>query len=234
MSDQASDQHSAITVHHRRVVKPESSKEYIDFLEDKLNEDLGWFYWKKYVAAAFWAQISMPINLVITILTAVTTAQATSPDLIPESAYRAISIATLIITVLNTFFRPYDKMTKNLELVKAWNEVGMKFEKLFYEDLDNEYEKQEDVDAAITKYKGLQDEINRLRAKESPDTMNFLTDFIHIAVMYSCLRKKKTWLDAAKKDEADKKYDNSAAAQPLLFTPVTQIKSGDSKVDAGV
>lgn len=224
MSDQASEQ-SAVTIHalafgHRRAIKPESSKEYIDFLEDKLNEDLGWYYWKKYVAAAFWSQVSMPINLVITLLTAVTTAQATSPTLLPESAYRTISITTLIITVLNTFFRPHDKMTKNLELVKSWNEVGMKFEKLFYNDLDNEYERQEDVDAAILKYKGVQDEINILRSQESPDTMNFLTDFIHIIVMFTCLKRKKTWLDSKKKDDADKKFDQSSAQlqQPLLFT----------------
>jgi hypothetical protein len=223
-SDQASD-HTAITLtqHHRRIVKPESSKEYIDFLEDKLNEDLGWYYWKKYVAAAFWSQVSMPINLVITLLTAVTTAQATSPSLLPDSAYRAISITTLMITVLNTFFRPHDKMTKNLELVKLWNGVGMKFEKAFYNDLDNEYEKQEDVDSAIAKYKSIQDDINSLRAQEGPDTMNFLTDLIHIVVMFSCLRRRQTWLDASKKDAADQKYDAAAQQTPLtqpLLTPL--------------
>lgn len=211
MGDQAS-----ITSHQRRAIKPESSKEYIDFLEDKLNEDVGWYYWKKYIAAAFWAHVSMPINLIITLLTAVTTAQATSPNLIPESAYRAISITTLMITVLNTFFRPHDKMTKNLELVKEWNIVGMKFETLFYNDLDNEYEKQEDVDVAIRNYKSLQDEINQLRQQESPDTMNFLTDFIHFLAFISCLRKKQTWLDASKKE-----VSKHTLEQPLLFTQVT-------------
>jgi len=220
MGDQSSD-HSTISVthHHRRAIKPESSKEYIDFLEDKLNEDIGWYYWKKYVAAAFWSQVSMPMNLIITLLTAVTTAQATSPNLLPDSVYRSISISTLFITVINTFFRPHDKMTKNLELVRSWNEVGMKFEKLFYDDLDNEYDRQEDIDAAIAKYKGLQDEINELRSLETPDTMNFLTDMIHLTVMYSCLRRKHNWLDPAKKDDADKKfYQSNTSQQPLLFT----------------
>lgn len=206
--------------------KPESSKEYIEFLEEKLNDDLGWHYWKKYVAAAFWSQISMPINLVITLLTAVTTAQATSPTLIPDSSYRAISIATLVITVLNTFFRPHDKMTKNLEMLKGWNTLGMKFETAFYSDLDNEYEDQESCEKAIGAYKGIQEEINTLRGQEGPETMNFLTDLIHILVMYSCLRRKKTWLDARKKEVANEKFEKDEKVVPLL-THVTTIKGDD-------
>jgi len=56
---------------------------YIKLLEKKIDEDLGYNYYKKYIAASFWAQISLPINLVITFITAITTAQATSENIIP-------------------------------------------------------------------------------------------------------------------------------------------------------
>jgi hypothetical protein len=41
-------------------------------LENKLNGELGDMWWNKYVGGAFWTNISTPINLAITILSAVT------------------------------------------------------------------------------------------------------------------------------------------------------------------
>ena len=61
-------------------------------IENKLNSDLGYLYWKKYIAGAFWANISTPINLTITILTAIMSGQATTNNLIPQNIYINISI----------------------------------------------------------------------------------------------------------------------------------------------
>jgi hypothetical protein len=47
-----------------------SDENFLDFLESKIDNDLGYYFWKKYIAAAFWAQISTPLNLMITIMTA--------------------------------------------------------------------------------------------------------------------------------------------------------------------
>ena len=118
------------------IVKNETEPaKYIKFIETKLDKDIGYYYWKKYVAAAFWSQVSTPINLTITILTGLTTAQATSPDLIPEYLYAQIAIATLVITTLNTFFRPHTQLTHNTEMMQKWNEVGIEFEKVYYGDI---------------------------------------------------------------------------------------------------
>ena len=101
-----------------RRMKIKRNDEYVVFLENKLDTDIGYFYWKKYIASAFWAQISMPINLIITLMTAITTAgQANSPNLLPKEVYVKISIVTLLITVLNTFFRPHEQMTNNIDIV---------------------------------------------------------------------------------------------------------------------
>ncbi len=165
------------------------------FLKGKLDRDLGFFYWKKYIAAAFWAQIATPVNLMITLLTALTTAQATSPDLLSHTLYVNISVATLVITTLNTFFRPHTKMIENTEYMKKWNELGLEFEKLYYSDTENNSISRDNCDAMITKLVALQDKMNTLRKEEGPSSQNFLTDLLHILCVSTCLRRYQRWLD---------------------------------------
>jgi hypothetical protein len=63
----------------------EKKFEKLYILRNKLDKEIGYNYWKKYVASAFWSQISTPINLTITFLTAVTTAQSQSENLLSHS-----------------------------------------------------------------------------------------------------------------------------------------------------
>jgi len=168
-----------------------SKERYIEFLENKIDTDLGFYFWKKYIASAFWAQLSMPMNLTITLLTALTTAQATSNNnLLPTEVYVNISIATLIVTVLNTFFSPHSQMTKNIEIMKRWNALGAKFEETYYSE-----KKYDDIERSITDYKEIQWDVNDLRQLEGPDTTNFLTDLIHVVSACFCLKKYEKWLD---------------------------------------
>jgi hypothetical protein len=175
-----------------------SQYKYINFLENKLDTDIGFYYWKRYIAAAFWAQISMPVNLLITLMTALTTAQANAPGIISDSLYKEITIAALIITTLNTFFRPYEKMTVNIEIMKKWNAVGIEFESIYYSDMNNNYDETEsnkDLTESITEYKALQTKISEIKKNEGPSTINFLTDIIHLVSLGTCLRGKALWLD---------------------------------------
>ncbi len=181
----------AITIHASAPAK----MKLLLFLKGKLDRDLGFFYWKKYIAAAFWAQIATPVNLMITLLTALTTAQATSPDLLSRELYVNISIVTLIITTLNTFFRPHNKMIENAETMKKWNELGLEFEKLYYSDTENNSLSRDNCDAMILNLSELQERMNELRKSEGPSSTNFLTDLIHIVCVYTCLRKYQRWLD---------------------------------------
>lgn len=164
-------------------------KHHLQFLESKIDNDLGFYFWKKYIAAAFWAQMSTPINLAITMLTAVTTAQSTSGGFLSEELYRDISIATLLITVINTFFNPLMQFNKSIEIMKKWNSMGTRFEEIYY-DLNKHNEPIE----FINKYKELQKDINGLRENEGPENMNFVTDLIHTISVCSCLRGYDKWL----------------------------------------
>lgn len=71
---------------------------------EKLNYDIGYFWWKQYVYCAFWSNISTPINLLITILTALTTGQSATNSLISESTNTQLGITALFISIFNTFF----------------------------------------------------------------------------------------------------------------------------------
>jgi hypothetical protein len=193
------------SVHLNEDVKKnvDRSETYIDFIEEKLNTDIGWYYWKKYIAAAFWSQISMPINLTITLITAITTAQANSPNFISDDIYKQITYVSLILTVLNTFFRPYEKLQKNLEYMKKWHEMGILFEKTFYSKKNNNYDLEKrstegSLEESTLEYTTLHDSVNELRKKEGPEMINFLTDFIHLVCHYGCLRNKSKWLDKTK------------------------------------
>jgi hypothetical protein len=170
---------------------------YVQFLENKLDIDIGFYFWKKYIASAVWSNISTPINLIITLLTALTTAQTTSKNIISDNLAVDISITTLIITVINTFFRPHYQMTQNIECMKKWMTLGNDFEEIYYseEKYTNTNLSIEDI---IDKYRDLQTRVNQLKETEGPDTTNFFTDLIHIISNLTCLKKYQKWLDMNK------------------------------------
>jgi flagellar biosynthesis protein FliQ len=162
---------------------------YLQDLEEKLDEVLAFYFWKKYIASAFWANISLPINLSITLLTAITTAQTSTADFIPERIYKPLTIIALILSVLNTFFRPYAQMTANAEIVKAWSNFGTDYEEIYYTMDKYTSNFQKTIDA----YRKLQKRMNEQRDKEGPTTANYLTDLIHVIATCTCLRKAR-WL----------------------------------------
>lgn len=171
-----------------------NNKDFVIFMESKLDIDIGYYYWKKYIASAFWSNISTPINLIITLLTAVTTAQTASSNIVTENTSIKLSITTLIITALNTFFRPHTKMSSSIELMKKWVELGNDFEELYY----SEHKYSTKSDFIIEKYKELQLRSNTLKESEGPDTMNWLTDLIHFISKKTCIKKYQRWLDTNK------------------------------------
>lgn len=179
----------------------------LEFLMKKIDRDIGYNFWKKYVASAFWSQISTPINLVITFLTAITTAQAQSPDLIPQSIYSQLAIVSLIITTLNTFFRPHTQFATNTEFLQKWNDIGIRFEKEYYDKIiitqNSTDEEITAVKEKIKTYEKIQDDMNVLRKSEGTTTVNFLTDLIFLLCYSTCIRNYKRWLSHDQKIAKD-------------------------------
>jgi hypothetical protein len=179
----------------KEKVYRDSLKQFVKFLENKIDQDIGFYFWKRYTAAAFWTQISTPINLVITLMTALTTAQSASSTILPEEAYKQIAIATLVITTLNTFFRPHMQLTYNTEQLGKWNEIGIEFENAYYSNRDINTLVSKAIEEKIATYKKIQEKVNNQRKAEGVGSINFLTDLIHLIVFRTCIYKYKRWLD---------------------------------------
>ncbi len=161
-------------------------------LQRKLNGELGDVWWNLYVAGAFWSNISTPINLAITLLSAVTAGQATTTNLISQNAFIKISIASLVISTLNTFFRPHSQLMSIMDSMKSINELGFRFESTYYTECDDE----NDYKRRYKEYKTILIELNKIQQSKSPDQQNFLTDFIYwLLKKYSCLKGSYKWLD---------------------------------------
>jgi len=186
------------TIPEETILLMEEQLTKLDFLMKKIDREIGYNFWKKYVASAFWSQISTPINLVITFLTAVTTAQAQSPDLLPQSIISQLAIVSLIITTLNTFFRPHTQFAMNTEFLQKWNDVGVRFEKEYYDKVIVRLFTEEEfknIKEKIKNYEKIQDDMNVIRKSEGTNTVNFLTDLIFIFCYSTCIRNYKRWLD---------------------------------------
>jgi membrane protein required for beta-lactamase induction len=156
-------------------------------LERKLNKELGFHWWRSYVASAFWSNVSTPINLAIMLLTALTTAQATTESLLPRSSYVGVSIATLVLSVLNTFFRPHEQMTQNVKTMQEWHALGSEFERIYYTNTTDWVQRH-------AEYVRMQQELSRQEAACGPHERNFMTDLLHLVARNTVLRGKEHWL----------------------------------------
>lgn len=166
--------------------------QYMEKLETKINNDIGFRFWSKYVSSAFWSNISLPINLSITMMTALSTGQATTENLLPKGLYVNISIATLVISVLNTYFRPHVQMNKNLEMMNKWNVLGCEFETIYY----SEKKTLVDYERRIREYEEFMKKVNDLKKTENLETQNFFTDVIYTILRSgNCfLKHNNSWL----------------------------------------
>jgi hypothetical protein len=51
---------------------------------ERLNYDIGYYWWKIYFYSAFWNHISTPINVAITILTTITTGHSATDQIVSK------------------------------------------------------------------------------------------------------------------------------------------------------
>jgi hypothetical protein len=169
-------------------------------LNNKLDHQIGFYWWKKYIAGAFWSNMSTPINLTITLITALTTGQAATKDLIPDNIYINLSIAVLVISTLNTFFRPHLQMMENVNSMQKWTEFGCKYSNIINDiekNKDGKYifdlENPKNLEYKIGLLRDLQKTINAHITTITSVNQNFLTDLIHIFARKTCLGNKERW-----------------------------------------
>ncbi len=170
-------------------------KDLMENLESKLDGEIGNMWWKIYIASAFWSNISTPINLSITLLSAITAGQATTSTMLSKNVFVKVSVASLLISTLNTFFRPHNQYISNIDILKKVNEFGYEFEIIYY----SKNTESTDFIRRYLSYKKLMIKFHRFKNTISPEQQNYFTDLIYYISIKSCLRNDDKWLDIDKK-----------------------------------
>ena len=162
-------------------------KNEIDSYIKKINYDIGFYFWKYYVYSAFWNYISTPLNLLITILTALTTGNSATKGLLSDTLMTNLGVATLIFSVFNTFFRPAQQLNENTEKQRSWEKWGTEFEKIYMNKPDTLAERK----PWLIKFQDLFSKINEEKKK---NTNNFLIDILFIIAQKCCIKKNINWM----------------------------------------
>lgn len=220
-------------------------QELMFFLRNKIDSDIGYNYWKNYIVSAFWSNVATPLNLTITFLTAITTAQSQNTELLPHAIYSNLAIINLVITTLITFFRPHEQYSVYSEYVKRWTELGVDLEKEFASKSSASDLKvikvfhMKKLEMKIQNYKLIQEKSVEIRKSEKNIIINSATDLIFVIVYYLFMCRAyygpKKWLDADKKTHQDaleqlkekreKDESGSEGSEPTFFSKKNTIVS---------
>ena len=105
--------------------KARENRENMEFVESKLNKLLYNSWYRKYISYMFWSNIGTPLNLTITLLSALTATSSSNSAVFSENTLSGIQISILVISALNTFFRPYVQANDNLKFMLEIQKHGM-------------------------------------------------------------------------------------------------------------
>lgn len=167
------------------------SKERILFmtrrLEDKLDKMIGFYFQKTYIAASIYANLSTPINLIITIFTALMTAHtSSSSSFISDDMNLKINLITFLLSILNSYFTPQKEFNELNEYLVKWSDIGYCFETCIY--TNNTYEEK------VENYKKLLSKANELYKDQYIKKRNFLTDTIHTFIRTIFMESNDRWM----------------------------------------
>ena len=160
---------------------------------NNINNDTGFYWWKMYTYSAFWSVTSTPINLSITVFTALTTAQTTTGSLVGENISAAIGILTLILSVINTFFKPYANLMLNQNMKEKWADIGIEYEDIYHSVAHNDVEKRNKLSRLVKNW-------DRICLLKKTNDHNYLIDVIFLFSRTFCIRKDIKWLPEASEE----------------------------------
>ena len=157
-------------------------------LENKLDKMLGFYYWRTYWATSLWANLSTPINLCITIFTALMTVHSSggTSSFISDELNMKINVCTFFVSILNTFFTPQKQFTELNEYLVEWSDKGNRFEKIIFQSSSKEEK--------IKEYVKLLDEINALHTDQFSKHRSFITDLLHVLVRVIFMGSNDRWM----------------------------------------
>ena len=152
-----------------------------------LDKWIGFYYNQTYYCGWFWTNVATPISLALTILTAINAAQSSTKTFIPDNVYTILSFTTMILTTLNSYFRPNVRsIDANARLVK-WIGFGHQLEHLSFDVLPEGKEK-------FGKYQKLLKDMDDFVCIQAAQERNFITDWWHSLMRWKNGDKSELWL----------------------------------------
>lgn len=161
----------------------EDVKKYVN----KLNKDIGFYWWKRYIYCGFWSNISTPINLSIVVITALTTGQSATQQLVSDRTSTILGAIVLFISIFNTFFKPNDQVASNGTILKKWQEYGTEFEEIVYLPDGTENEQK-------AKLHRLTELFKKTNALKRDNNLTQCIDILVYCVQIMCVRKHLRWI----------------------------------------
>ena len=156
-------------------------------IHNYLNIWIGFYYNQTYYCGWFWSNLATPINLSLTIFTAMMAAQSSTQAFIPENIYTIISFTTMILTTLNSYFRPSVRsIDANTRLVK-WIGFGHRLEYLSFDVL-------EEGKTKFEKYQKLLVDMDEFVCIQASQERNFITDWWHDVMRWKNGPDSELWL----------------------------------------
>jgi len=165
----------------------------------KINEDIGFYWWKRYIYTAFWSNISTPINLSIIILTAITTGENATQNLIGQNVSTILGIVVLFVSIFNTFFQPNEQLAQNKKILADWSDVGAEFDEIYYDKVYTPEEK-------YTRLKNLEELFKSVSVLKRTNDSNCIIDILYSCIRCVCLRNNINWISIKNNDDKHDKY----------------------------
>lgn len=197
-SDNISSSDSTISTNSSNIIRIDDVEDEINGYIDKINSDIGFYWWKRYIYSAFWANVSTPINLSIIILTALTTGENATKDLIGQHVSTILGIVVLFVSIFNTFFRPNEQLAQNQKIMEDWAVVGESFDEIYY---DRVYTPKEKLGQLVKLEKLFKSMSSLKRINDN----NYFIDLLYLIIRYTCIRKNIKWIHMNDASETVKK-----------------------------
>ncbi len=156
-------------------------------LEDKLDRILGFYYWRTYWATSMWSNLSTPLNLTITIFTALMASHSSSStSFISDQLNTTINLVTFLLSIINSYFSPQKELNETNEYLGKWMDCGNDFESTVYSEIKNEEK--------IKIYQTILKNANELRKNQYITKRNFVTDLLHVIIRNLFMGGNDRWM----------------------------------------
>ena len=169
------------------TVSIEDIEDEISGYIEKINNDIGYYWWKRYIYSAFWSNISTPLNLAIVVLTTLTTGQSATESLISKEIATILGSVTLFISIFNSYFKPYEQLTQNQCILLDWTKLGEEFDEIYYDRVYTPVEK-------LGRLKNLEKLFKKVSALKRSNDNNYCIDLLYVFIRLICIRKQINWV----------------------------------------